>query len=218
MLISASILSADFTNLKEQIQLAEQAGVDWIHIDVIDGHFAPNITMGPFIVEACKRVTNLPLDVHLMIEQPDRYAKNFVDAGADYLTVHTEADHNLAETLKAIRSYGARPGIVIKPATPASDIEPFVSLFDMILIMTVNPGFSGQGFMSEVVPKITEVQHILQAHHSDALIEVDGGITSQTLPTTYDAGARVFVAATAIFKHPGGIAAGVQELRQSVGA
>ena len=216
ILLSSSILSSDFTRLGEQIREAEVAGVDWIHVDVMDGMFVPNISMGPFIVEACRRATALPLDVHLMIERPERYIEDFIRAGANHVTVHIENAPHVARTLQSIRELGAAPGIVINPGTPAASIEAVLELIDMVLVMSVNPGFSGQSFILNTPRKIAQVRAMLDAAGSQAYIEVDGGITAKTLPACAAAGANVFVAATAIFKHPRGIAAGIAELRQSV--
>lgn len=215
MILSASILSADFTNLNDQIQLAERAGVDWIHIDVMDGHFVPNITMGPFIVETCKRISNLPLDVHLMIEKPERHIESFITAGANYLSVHIEGNPNIHRTLQNIRSLGANPGIVINPGTPASQIQAVLPFVDYVLVMSVNPGFSGQNFISESAGKILEIRQMADHTNPGLLIEVDGGITAETLPIVKVAGADICVAATAIFKHPQGIETGVRALRQA---
>ncbi len=212
-LISCSILSADFTRLGEQISMAEKAGVDWIHVDVMDGRFVPNLTMGPFIVEACRRVTQLPLDVHLMIEAPENLLPAFAEAGASILTVHVETCPNLHRTLQTIRELGCKVGVVINPATPVAMIEPVLHMVDLVLVLSVNPGYSGQVFLPEVLPKIANISHQLQQVNPSVRLEVDGGINSQTLPLVIEAGANVFVAAHAIFDHPGGIAAGVQELR-----
>lgn len=216
ILLSSSILSANFARLGDEIQQAEAAGVDWIHIDVMDGHFVPNLTMGPFVVETCRRLTRLPLDVHLMISNPEDMIEPFARAGADLLSVQVESTANIYRLLQRIRELGCRPGVVINPGTPASAIEPVLHLADMVLIMTVNPGYSGQKFLPEMCPKIAEVRRMIDERGLNTLIQVDGGITSETLPSTYKAGARVYVAATAIFKHPAGIAAGIQELHQSV--
>ncbi|MDR3574788.1 MAG: ribulose-phosphate 3-epimerase [Anaerolineaceae bacterium] len=214
--LSTSILSADFSRLGEQIHTAEEAGADWIHVDVMDGHFVPNISMGPFIVETCRKITKLPIDVHLMIENPERYIDAFAEAGATGISVHLENNTNIYRTLEHIRSLGCRPGIVINPGTPAISLSSVLPIVYLVLVMTVNPGYSGQEFIRDTVNKIAEVRDMIQASHSNALIQVDGGITHETLPLTYTAGARVFVAATAIFKYPGGIAAGIQALRMSV--
>lgn len=216
IILSPSILSADFSHLADQIHAAEDAGVDWIHIDVMDGHFVPNLTMGPFIVEHCRKITSLPLDVHLMVSNPQDLIQSFASAGASILSVQVESTPHIYLLLQQIRSLGCRPSVVINPGTPASSLETVLPLADMVLVMTVNPGYSGQAFIPEVCKKISQVQQMIAHQGLSTLIQVDGGITSQTLPETYRAGARVFVAATAIFKHPSGIPAGVKELRQSV--
>uniref|UniRef100_UPI002ADDC7B0 ribulose-phosphate 3-epimerase n=1 Tax=Thermanaerothrix sp. TaxID=2972675 RepID=UPI002ADDC7B0 len=206
----------DFAHLANEIAQAEAAGVDWLHIDVMDGHFVPNITMGPFIVETCRRVSSLPLDVHLMIEKPERYVEAFIRAGANYVSVHVEGNPNIHRTLQTIRSLGAKAGIALNPGTPACAISALLPAVDFILVMTVNPGYSGQSFLPESVAKISEIKMMLEQYHSTALIQVDGGINTETLPLAYQAGARIFVAATAIFKHPQGIQEGVKSLRTAV--
>jgi ribulose-phosphate 3-epimerase len=214
--ISASILSADFTRLGEEIAVCESAGADWIHVDVMDGHFVPNITMGPFIVEACKRVTKLPLDVHLMIEKPEQYLEAFAKAGASGLTVHVETCPHLDRTLQEIKSLGCKAGVVLNPETPVSEIEPVLHLADLVLVLSVHPGFSGGKFVPESVAKVADIRKKLNALRSSAWLEVDGGINSETLPKMKDAGATAFVAASAIFKHPQGITAGIQALRSQL--
>jgi ribulose-phosphate 3-epimerase len=211
--ISASILSADFTRLGEEIAVCESAGADWIHVDVMDGHFVPNITMGPFIVEACKRVTKLPLDIHLMIEKPEEYLEAFAKAGASGLTVHVETCPHLDRTLQDIKSLGCKAGVVLNPETPVSEIEPVLHLADLVLVLSVHPGFSGGKFVPESVAKVADIRKKLNALRSSAWLEVDGGINVETLPKMKDAGATAFVAASAIFKHPQGITAGIQALR-----
>ena len=212
-LISPSILSADFTRLGQEINAAEQSGADWIHIDVMDGHFVPNITMGPFIVEACRRATTLPLDVHLMIDRPENYIQDFASAGANNLTIHTEASPNLYRTLQAIKDLGCRAGAAINPGTPASAVRPALQLTDLVLVMTVNPGYSGQVFLAETMPKVEKVRRWLDEIGSAADLQVDGGVNASTLPQALAAGANVFVAASAIFKHPEGISAGLGALK-----
>jgi ribulose-phosphate 3-epimerase len=213
ILISASILSADFANLGEQIHAAEEAGVDWFHVDVMDGHFVPNLTMGPFIVSTVRRLTNLPLDIHLMVDNPDVMIPWYVQAGADRISVQIEACPHIYRTLQNIRTLGKSPGVVLNPGTPAISIREVLHLVDLVLVMSVNPGASGQSFISEVVPKITEIQQMIMESGTKALIQVDGGICADTLPIVYSAGARVFVSATCIFKVPAGIVAGVAALR-----
>lgn len=211
--ISASILSADFTRLGEEIAVCESAGADWIHVDVMDGHFVPNITMGPFIVEACKRVTKLPLDVHLMIEKPEQYLEAFAKAGANGLTVHVETCPHLDRTLQDIKSLGCRAGVVLNPETPVEEIKPVLHLADLVLVLSVHPGFSGGEFIPETIAKVAEIRRRLDALGSSAWLEVDGGIDTETLPKMKEAGATAFVSASAIFRHPQGIMAGVQALR-----
>lgn len=216
LLISSSILSADMTRLGEQIREVQEAGVDWIHVDVIDGHFAPNITMGPFIVGACRRATDMPLDVHLMIEKPEQYLKSFVEAGASILTVHVEACPHIYRTLEEIRNLGCKVGISLNPGTPADVLVEVLHLVDMVLVMTVTPGFSGQTYNHYMEKKVIQIRRMLDDINPQAVIEVDGGITPDTLPGIMNAGAEVFVAATAIFKYPAGIKAGVNALRASM--
>jgi ribulose-phosphate 3-epimerase len=217
-IIAPSILSADFGKLAEQIKEAEDAGADWLHIDVMDGHFVPNLTMGQFIVETCKGISELPLDVHLMVEQPEKMLKSFVEAGAHSLTVHVEAGAHVHRTLQTIKELGCRAGVALNPGTPASAVEPVLGLADLILVMTVNPGYSGQEFLWEVVPKIAQLAQMRDEPNSKAMIEVDGGISAETLPAAREAGAQVFVAASAVFRHPKGIAAGVQALKDKLPA
>ncbi|MCJ7723792.1 MAG: ribulose-phosphate 3-epimerase, partial [Anaerolineales bacterium] len=202
--IAPSILSADFLNLGEQISECEAAGADWIHVDVMDGHFVPNISVGPFIVEACRRATKLPLDVHLMIKEPERYLQAFFEAGAGRLSVQVETCPHLYRTLQQIKDLGCLPGVVINPGTPSIVIEPVLHLVDLVLVMTVNPGFSDQVFLPDMTSKITEIRKKLDSLKSTAWLEVDGGISSTTLPSVLAAGATAFVAASAVFKHPAG--------------
>lgn len=211
--LSPSILSADFARLSEEIATVEAAGADWIHIDVMDGHFVPNITMGPFIVATCRRITKLPLDVHLMIEKPERYTEAFAKAGASGLTIHVETCPDIVGSLKQIKSLGCRAGAVLNPETPVGAIQPALREADLVLVMSVHPGYSGQSFMPETIGKVSEIRKKLDALRSSAWLEVDGGIDRETLPKMKEAGATAFVAATAVFKHPEGPAAGVRSLR-----
>ena len=215
-LLSPSILSADFTQLGDQMEQAENAGADWFHIDVMDGHFVPNLSMGPAIVSACNKATNLPLDVHLMIEEPERYLENFADAGASTITVHIETCPDMDKTQKMIRDLGCKAGITLNPGTKAETIEPYLKNVDLVLVMSVNPGFSGQSFMPEVLPKIRQLRQMLDAINPEVPIEVDGGINPDTIRQTFDHGARVFVAASAIFKHPQGIQAGIESITEKL--
>ena len=212
-IISPSILSADFARLGEEISTVEAAGADWIHVDVMDGHFVPNITMGPFIVATCKRITKLPLDVHLMIEQPERYIEAFAKAGASGLTVHVETCPDIVGTLKQIKSFGCTAGAVLNPETPVEAIQSALAEADLVLVMSVHPGYSGQSFIPETIAKVAEVRKRLDALRSSAWLEVDGGIDTETLPRMKAAGATAYVAATAVFKHPEGPANGLKTLR-----
>jgi len=212
-IISASILSSDFSNLADQIHQAEDAGVDWIHVDVMDGSFVPNISMGPFIVETCKRITRLPLDVHLMIEKPERHLRSFADAGASYLTVQVEASTHLNRTLEAIRELGCKPGVAINPSTNETSLSYVLDQVEMVLVMTVNPGYSGQVFIPSMVAKIARVNGMLADARSNALLQVDGGINEKTIRMAQAAGSNCFVAASAIFGNRNGIGEGVRSLR-----
>ena len=215
-LLAPSILSADFTRLGEELAVCESSNADWIHIDVMDGHFVPNITMGPFIVEACKRATKLPLDIHLMIEKPERHLEAFAKAGADNITVHVEACPHIHRTIQHIKSLGCGAGVALNPGTPVGAIEAVLGDADLILVMSVNPGYSGQKFIPSAVAKVKEIRKRLDALKSSARIEVDGGIDAETLPKMKKAGADVFVAATAVFKHPKGTKAGIETLQHVV--
>ncbi|MBN2386865.1 MAG: ribulose-phosphate 3-epimerase [Anaerolineales bacterium] len=214
-IIAPSILAADFTRLGEQIAACETAGADWIHVDVMDGHFVPNLTMGPFIVEACRRATSLPIDVHLMVSNPGQLLEPFARAGASHLTVHVEVCEDLPGTLKTIESLGCLAGVTLNPDTPAERLRPALPLAGLVLVMTVDPGYSGQEFMPEVLSKVVEVRRMLDEAGSTAWLEVDGGISSATIPQVREAGAKAFVAGQAIFRHPAGIAAGIRSLRES---
>lgn len=211
--IAPSILAADMTQLGSQITAAETAGADWIHVDVMDGRFVPNITMGQFIVEACGRVTGLPLDVHLMIEKPEDHLETFAKAGASTLTVHVETCPHLHRTLQYIKSLGCRAGVVLNPGTAVGAIEPVLGMADLVLVMSVNPGFGGQGFIPESLARVAEIRKMLDALGSSAWLEVDGGVSVETISKLREAGATAFVAGTSVFKHPQGIGAGIKVLR-----
>jgi ribulose-phosphate 3-epimerase len=197
--MAPSILSADFTRLAEAVAMVEAAGADLVHVDVMDGHFVPNLTIGPPVVRALKRVASRPLDVHLMIDNPSATVDWYLDAGADWVTVHVEACRHLPKMAQRVHAAGARVGMALNPATPASALEEVIGELDMVLVMSVNPGFGGQSFMSDVVPKIAEVASMIAASGSHAVIEVDGGIDEATAPIVAAAGARILVAGNAIF-------------------
>jgi ribulose-phosphate 3-epimerase len=197
--IAPSILSADFSRLAEEIMDVERAGADYIHVDVMDGHFVPNITIGPLIVEAIRPVTKLPLDVHLMIQNPDQYIDAFAKAGADYLTVHVEACPHLHRTIHYIKSYGVKAGVVLNPSTPVETIKHIIDDVDIVLIMSVNPGFGGQKFIPNVIEKIKQVKEMANAKNLNLEIEVDGGVNEEIAKYCIEAGATVLVAGSAVF-------------------
>lgn len=197
--IAPSILSANFAKLGEEVKEVEAAGADLIHIDVMDGHFVPNITMGPIVVEALRPITKLPLDVHLMIENPDQYIEAFAKAGADWISVHVEACPHLHRTIQLIRSFGVKPGVVLNPHTPIESIQHILGDVDFVLLMTVNPGFGGQKFIESVVSKIEALSKIIEEKGYDVEIEIDGGITAETIVPCAKAGASIFVAGSAIY-------------------
>lgn len=200
--IAPSILSADFSKLGEEIKDVERGGADYIHIDVMDGHFVPNITIGPLIVEAVRPITKLPLDVHLMIENPDQYIEAFANAGADYITVHAEACKHLHRTIHLIKSFGVKAGVVLNPATPVHTLLHVLEDIDMVLLMTVNPGFGGQKFIESVLPKISQVRDLIQSKGLTIEIEVDGGVNEKTAKQCIEAGATVLVAGSAVYNEP----------------
>jgi ribulose-phosphate 3-epimerase len=209
--ISPSILSANFAMLGEDIRAAEEGGADLLHIDVMDGHFVPNITIGPPVVKALRKISKLPFDVHLMISDPDRYLDDFIDAGSDYLTVHAEACDHLHRTLNYIRSKGVKAGVALNPSTPLSAIQHVLDEVDMIVIMTVNPGFGGQRFITSVIEKISETKRMIQARPIEIL--VDGGVTSENSRTCVEAGASILVAGSAVFKGKGTIAQNIAAIK-----
>lgn len=196
-MVAPSILSADFANLEKEIQAVAQAGADWIHVDVMDGRFVPNITIGIPVVKSLKKVSPLPLDVHLMIEEPERYVEDFIKAGSDYLTIHVESTKDPATVLKRIRELGAKPGITLRPGTSVETVLPLLSLCSLVLVMTVEPGFGGQSFMQNQIAKITRLRQEIQTKNLDCLIEVDGGINQETAKLCHEA--DVFVAGSYVF-------------------
>ncbi len=197
--IAPSILSADFSKLGEEVLAVEKGGADYIHVDVMDGHFVPNITIGPLVAAAIRPVTKLPLDVHLMIENPDQYIEAFAKAGADYITVHVEACRHLHRTIQNIKSFGVKAGVVLNPATPVESIQHIIGDIDMVLLMSVNPGFGGQKFIPEVLPKIRKVKEMAEQKGLNLEIEIDGGVNPETAKLCIEAGANVLVAGSAIY-------------------
>lgn len=214
--IAPSILSADFTRLGEQVRAAEDAGAGLIHIDVMDGRFVPNITMGPLVVQAVRRVTRLPLDVHLMIVEPERHVARFAEAGADWISVHVEAGPHLHRTLMSIHELGCRAGVAINPHTPAAALSEVMHMIDLVNVMTVNPGFGGQSFLTETLPKIERLRAMIVASGRDIDIEVDGGINTQTVAAVVQAGANVLVAGSSVFSPDFSVQAGIDALRAAL--
>jgi len=214
VIVAPSILAADFSRLADEVHRVEQAGADWIHCDIMDGHFVDNISFGPEIVGIVRKQTNLPLDVHLMIRRPDHYAPRFAKAGANSITVHVEpeANHDVEKTLRAIRDAGCRPGLSLNPATPFESVEPFLDKIDILLVMTVHPGFGGQSFRREMMEKVKRASEWKKSHGHKVDIEVDGGINAQTARLSIQNGANVLVAGTSIF-HTKDYAKAIRDLR-----
>jgi len=209
--ISPSILSADFSILSDEIKNLEKAGADLIHVDVMDGHFVPNITMGPPIIKAIRKCTKLPFDVHLMISPVEKYIKAFADAGSDIITLHPEATDNLKRAIQTVKSFGKKAGVSLNPKTPISALMDVINDIDLILIMSVNPGFAGQSFMSEVLPKVSELRKMINDKKLKIDIEIDGGINFETAPLAVKAGANILVSGTTIFS--GSLKDNIQKLR-----
>lgn len=214
--IAPSILSADFSRLRDEVQAVEEAGADWLHLDVMDGHFVPNITIGPVVVEWIRKVTALPLDVHLMITDPDKYAPEFIKAGADWISIHPETSPDPKKCLAKIHELGAKASIAVNPDIPLERVEAHFPDIDMLLIMTVFPGFGGQTFMEEVLPKIEQSKKALHQKGLPVLIEADGGIKSDNISRVVQAGAQVIVSGTGIFKTPD-YAETIRKMRDTVG-
>lgn len=214
-IIAPSILAADFTQLNRQLKLIEQAGAKWLHVDIMDGNFVPNLTFGPGMVSAIRKMTNLFLDVHLMVQEPDFIIPKFREAGADLITVHVEAIKHLHQTIQLIKHFGAQAGVSLNPGTPSNCLEAIISEIDLILVMSVNPGFGGQNFIPSIIPKISRIHKLIESQDRNIYLEVDGGITSETAPLVVNAGANVLVAGTAIFRQ-GDIIAAFQKLKDSI--
>lgn len=214
--IAPSILSADFSCLGQQVREAAKAGADYIHIDVMDGHFVPNISIGIPVVKSLRKITRIPLDVHLMIEKPEQYIEDFAEAGADIITVHVEACTHLDSTIKAIKKLSRKAGVSLNPATPLSAVDEILGAVDLVLVMTVNPGFGGQEFISSVVDKIARLKQIIYNRKIKVELEVDGGITAKTAPIVVSAGANVLVAGSAIFNSEFSVGAAMKKLQESI--
>jgi ribulose-phosphate 3-epimerase len=213
--IAPSILSADFSCLRDEIQAVEAAGADWLHVDVMDGHFVPNITIGPVVVEWVRKVTTIPVDVHLMITDPDKYAPEFIKAGADWISIHPDTCKNPNATLKRIRELGAKASVAVNPDVPLQKVEHCLSDTDMILMMTVFPGFGGQAFIPDVLPKITEARKLIDQRKLSILVEVDGGIKVDNIDRVVAAGGEVIVSGSGIFKTPN-YAETIRQMRKAV--
>ncbi len=217
VLIAPSILSADFGRLADDVRAAVDAGADWIHVDVMDGHFVPNITIGPGVTKAVRAATDVPVDVHLMIERPELYAAAFAEAGADVITVHQEACPHLHRTVQQIQELGVKAGVAINPATPVETLSEVLAYVDLVLIMTVNPGFGGQAYIHSCTDKVARVRESLAAvGRTEVDVQVDGGVDASTAPSVVDAGANVLVAGSAVFNHPKGIAVAIDALRCAI--
>ena len=216
LIIAPSLLAADFARLGEEVAAIEAAGADWLHLDIMDGHFVPNISFGPAVVKALRRHCRLPFDVHLMIAPADPYLAAFAEAGAELISLHPEAGPHLHRSLQTIRALGKKAGVVLNPGTPASVLAPVMDLLDLVLVMTVNPGFGGQSFLHSQLPKIAEIRRMIDATGRDIHLQIDGGVTAETAPLCVQAGADTLVAGTAVFGKPD-YAAAIAALRQPSG-
>lgn len=217
-IVAPSILSADFAKLGEDVRAVVEAGADWIHVDVMDGRFVPNLTIGPPVVRALRKVTKAPLDVHLMIVEPEKYIDEFCDAGADILTIHAEATVHLHRALQTIRARGVRAGVSLNPSTPENVLDYVLPLCDLVLVMSVNPGFGGQSFIPEVLPKVAAIRRRIDEKNLDTILEIDGGITEKTARDAAAAGARAFVAGNGVFgKGPTGYRSAIEAIRREAG-
>ncbi|HEY2986858.1 MAG TPA: ribulose-phosphate 3-epimerase [Candidatus Binatia bacterium] len=215
MKIAPSILSADFRRLGDEIQAVERAGADWLHVDIMDGHYVPNITIGPFVVEWVRKATRMPLDIHLMITDPDKYAPEFIKAGADWVSVHPDTCKDPVKSLERIRELGAKASIAVNPDVPLEKVEPYFGHIDMLLMMTVFPGFAGQAFIEDVLPKIQKAKKLITERKLPILIEADGGIKADNIHRVVEAGAEVIVSGSGIFKTPG-YAATMRKMREVI--
>ncbi len=213
--IAPSILAADFSILGAEIKHAENAGADLLHVDIMDGHFVPNLSMGPPIVKAVRKASMLPFDVHLMVTNPENYALPFIEAGADHITIHVEIDSDIAEILRQIHRTGCSAGLSLRPGTPAASLLPYMEEIDLILVMTVEPGFGGQAFRTDVLPKIQEIRTMIDQAHRPIHLEVDGGINTTTAPRVLAAGANLLVAGTSVFRAKEGMPAAIKALRMT---
>jgi ribulose-phosphate 3-epimerase len=214
--IAPSILSADFSRLKDEIQAVEAAGADWLHVDVMDGHYVPNITIGPVVLESLRKVTKMPLDAHLMITDPDKYAPEFIKAGADWISIHPDTSTNPIESLQRIRAQGAKASIAVNPDVVIGDVANCFAHIDMILMMTVFPGFAGQAFIADVLPKIEQVRKIIDSRNLPILVETDGGIKADNINLVVKAGAEIIVSGSGIFK-TASYDETLQRMRQAIG-
>ncbi|NOY74376.1 MAG: ribulose-phosphate 3-epimerase [Kiritimatiellaeota bacterium] len=214
LLVAPSILAADFADLGADIRRVEKAGADIVHIDVMDGHFVPNISLGPPVVKSIRKVTNLPFDTHLMISEPRKYAESFAKAGSDHITFHLESEGDPKKTIDLIRSLGCTVGICLKPKTSAKLVLPFLELIDMVLVMTVEPGFGGQSFIADMMPKVREIRDAITAENRKTHLEVDGGVDADTVGEVFAAGANMMVAGTSVFRHPEGAEFAINALKR----